>query len=421
MASPKDMCDVAVVGAGPAGLAAAEYLALAGLSVEVFERMPTPARKFLMAGKSGLNITHSENMSDFLKRYGESDVHLTEPVQTFSPKDIRIWAEGLGTETFVGSSGRVFPIEFKASPLLRSWLKRLNRLGVKIHIRTTWVGWCKNTGHIQFSGNDGDFTIKPRATVIAVGGTSWPKLGSAGEWQQYMQTREIEMVPFRPSNCGFNINWSEHFKDRFAGQPIKNIVLCFAGTAEKGDVMITKNGIEGGTVYKMAPSLVNAMGTGGDVSLFMDLTPDRSIEQLQQRLSEPRGKRSLSDHIRRKTSLKGVQTGLLYEVVSTQDLSDPIKLAKKIKKLPLTITSPRPIEEAISVAGGVSFNALDENLMIKALPGTFCAGEMVAWDAPTGGYLLTACLAQGRQAAAGVLAWLDRCIPSSKQAKNSCE
>lgn len=418
MSSQKNVCDIAVIGAGPAGLAAAECLALAGFSVEVFERMPTPARKFLMAGKSGLNITHSEKQADFLKRYGKSAGQLTKPIAAFGPDEIRLWAKGLGTETFVGSSGRVFPKEYKASPLLRSWLKHLGNLGVTLHTRTKWNGWCEATGNPQFLGINGVLTVNARATIIAVGGTSWPKLGSVGEWHQYMQSKKIEMEPFRPSNCGFNVSWSDHFLDRFAGHPLKNCMLTFKDHTEKGDVMITKDGIEGGTIYKMSAALVKALDDKETASLFVDLTPDRPLEQLKQRLNQPRGKRSLTDHIRRKTGLKGVQTGLLREVASAKELSDPIKLAHLIKSIPLAIQSPRPIEEAISVSGGVSFNALDENLMLKALPGTFCAGEMVTWDAPTGGYLLTACLAQGRHAAAGVIRWLERGPAPCKRAKS---
>lgn len=417
MSRTKHRCDVAVIGAGPAGLSAAEGLAQAGFSVEVFERMPTPARKFLMAGKSGLNITHSEDFSSFIKRYGNAAGHLTDPIRAFPAEKIQDWAQELGVETFVGSSGRVFPKTFKASPLLRAWLARLNNLGVKMHTRTMWTGWDKSTGLCQFSNADGLFNVKARATILALGGVSWPKLGSVGEWQQPMRSKEIEMVPFAPSNCGFNVKWSDHFRGRFAGHPIKNCLLSFADSEEKGDVMITKNGIEGGTVYKMSSLLVGALKTRDSVILFLDLAPDRTLEQLEHRLAEPRGKRgkrSLSDHIRRKTGLKGVQIGILHEVASASGLAEPKTLAYLIKNVPLPLTSARPIEEAISVAGGVSFDALNENLMLKALPGTFCAGEMVAWDAPTGGYLLTACMAQGRQAAAGAKAWLDGTKTTSK-------
>ena len=415
MTSSKHTCDVAVIGAGPAGLSAAEHLAQVGYSVEIFERMPTPARKFLMAGKSGLNITHNEELPGFLKKYRASTHHLREPIEAFGPKEIQAWARDLGTETFVGSSGRVFPKVFKASPLLRAWLRRLNDNGVKIHTRSAWTGWDEQSGFCQFNGPAGDFSVNSRATILALGGVSWPKLGSAGEWQERMQSKEITMVPFTPSNCGFNVNWSPHFRIRFAGHPLKNCVIRHENTKEKGDVMITESGIEGGAVYKLSSSMVQALALKEDITLSLDLTPDRSVTQLEQRLSEPQGKRSLTDHIRRKAGLKGVQLGLLREVAGPNDLADPETSANLIKKLPLTIKSPRPIEEAISVAGGIAFEMLDENLMLKALPGTFCAGEMVAWNAPTGGYLLTACLAQGRQAAEGVHAWLGRGEPSPKQ------
>jgi uncharacterized flavoprotein (TIGR03862 family) len=369
--------------------------------------MPTPARKFLMAGKSGLNITHSAEFPDFIKQYGTSAPNLQKSIRAFGSKEIQTWAQELGTETFVGSSGRVFPKTFKASPLLRSWLERLSSDGVKIHTRTTWAGWDKSTGFCQFTGPDGAFSVNARATILALGGISWPKLGSVGEWQDRMQSKNIKMVPFTPSNCGFNIEWSPHFRTRYAGHPVKNCLLSFADMVEKGDVMITDTGIEGGTVYKMSSLVVQALELKGNATLFIDLAPDRPTKQLEQRLKEPQGKRSLTDHIRRKTGLKGAQLGLLRELASPKDLSDPQISANLIKKLPLAVKSSRPIEEAISVAGGISFEALDENLMLKALPGTFCAGEMVAWDAPTGGYLLTACLAQGKQAAKGAEAWLE--------------
>ncbi len=408
MAITQHKCDAAIIGAGPTGLMAAEELARAGYTVEIFERMPTPARKFLMAGKSGLNITHSEDLSIFTSRYGKSADNLTKPIEAFSNIEIRKWVEDLGIETFVGSSGRVFPKAFKASPLLRAWLHRLNDMGVKLHLRTNWQGWDPESNNLMFMGPNGALQAQAGTTVLALGGTSWPKLGSNGEWQQALRDKAVKLEPFRPSNCGFNIKWSDYFRERYAGEPIKNCILNFAGTSAKGDVMVTANGIEGGTVYKLSAPIVEALGNNQPASITIDLTPDRSTKQLEDRLAQPQGKRSLSDHIRRKTGLKGVQIGLLREFAAKEAFSSAEGIAGLIKSISIPIKSVRPIEEAISVAGGVSFDGLDENLMLTALPGTFCAGEMVAWDAPTGGYLLTACLAQGKQAAVGAAAWLDK-------------
>ena len=406
MATLPTKCDVAVIGAGPAGLMAAEQLGRAGFCVNLYERMPTPARKFLMAGKSGLNLTHSEDLPAFTKRYGNWSDRLARPIKAFSNTQIRQWAHDLGIETFVGSSGRVFPKTFKASPLLRAWLKRLNSLGVELHTRTTWQGWNENGDHLVFVGPNGTFEVDAQATILALGGTSWPKLGSVGEWQQPMQAIGVAIEQFRPVNCGFNVDWSAHFRERFAGQPVKNCLLSFNGKTVKGDVMITNNGIEGGTIYKVSAAIVAALENGSSTAISLDLAPDQSTNRLKTRLSEAQGKRSLTDHIRRKTGLKGVQIGLLREFAHGEPLNNPEALAAKIKSLQVPITSARPIEEAISVAGGVSFAAMDENLMLNALPGTFCAGEMVAWDAPTGGYLLSASLAQGKQAAEGAINWL---------------
>ena len=409
-------CDAAIIGAGPAGLMAAEELARAGYTVEVFERMPTPARKFLMAGKSGLNITHSEDLPIFTSRYGNSAKHLSKPVEAFSNIEIRKWVENLGIETFVGSSGRVFPKALKASPLLRAWLHRLNDLGVKLHLRTMWQGWNPENSNLMFTGPNGAFQVQAGATVLALGGASWPTLGSKGEWQQSLAANGVKLDPFRPSNCGFNVKWSNYFSDQYAGKPIKNCLLGFGGNTAKGDVMVTATGIEGGTVYKLSASIVETLENNQPTTVTVDLAPDRSAKQLEDRLAQPQGKRSLSDHIRRKTGLKGVQIGLLHEFAGKEAFHSPNALAGLIKSLPIPIKSPRPIEEAISVAGGVAFGGMDENLMLTALPGTFCAGEMVAWDAPTGGYLLTACLAQGKQAAAGATAWLDK----AGSAQNKC-
>lgn len=418
MATDITNCDVAIIGAGPTGLMAAQQLAHKGYKALIFERMPTPARKFLMAGKSGLNLTHSENLDAFTNRYGETAKHLSGAIKGFSNTAVRQWAHDLGVETFVGSSGRVFPKAFKASPLLRAWLKRLDDMGVELLTRSTWQGWSDDGSHLVFAGPDGVFRVKARAAILAMGGTSWPKLGSVGEWQRPLAAKGVSLEPFRAINCGFNVAWSEHFRTRFAGQPIKNCIISEGPTTKyqsaKGDVMVTQNGVEGGPVYKISAALTATLSRRGKAMIVLDLAPDHSVSHLTARLSELQGKRSLTDHIRRKTGLKGVQLGLLREFTQGGELSYPAKIAARIKAIPIPIASARPIEEAISVAGGIPFSEMDDNLMLTALPGTFCAGEMVAWDAPTGGYLLTACMAQGRQAASGAAAWLDKtCSPAN--------
>ncbi len=400
-------CEVAIIGAGPAGLAAAEHLASAGHRVHIFERMPTPARKFLMAGKSGLNITHAEDLQKFIARYSAEARKLTSAIRSFSPEDIRVWAADLGVETFIGSSGRVFPTHYKASPLLRAWLARLNKMGINLHTRHKWVGWAGDRTELVFETPDGIKHTTAEATILALGGTSWPKLGSVGEWQADLRDRYVDLKPFQPANCGFEINWSPHFRDRFAGEPVKNCVLSACNCTTKGDFVVTKAGVEGSAIYQVSRAVREEIEQRGTAIITVDLTPDKTQDELCSRLIEPRKKRSLADHIRRKTGLRGVKSGLLREFLNPDEMRSPEKLASYIKALPLRIQSSRPIEEAISVAGGVSFGSLDDNLMLTALPGIFCAGEMVDWEAPTGGYLLTACLAQGKQAAAGVRTWLE--------------
>jgi len=395
---------IAIIGAGPAGLMAAEVLAEAGLTPVLYDAMPTPARKFLMAGKSGLNITHREALEPFLSRYGDAEDKIAPAVRAFTPKAIRDWASGLGTETFVGSSGRVFPTAFKASPLLRAWLKRLSDLGVTLMTRHRFTGWDTD-GALVFETPEGQKTVKADATLLALGGASWPRLGADGSWTEALAAKGVDITPFRPANCGFNVAWSPHFKDRFEGEPVKGAILHAGEHSLKGDFVITRNGIEGSAVYALSAALRDRIEAEGQAVLTLDLMPDKSAEALTQQLLKPRGKRSLATHLKKAVHISGVKAGLLRECLPKDVMTDPIRLATALKSVPITLTAPRPIEEAISVAGGIRFDALDHNLMLRAMPGTFAAGEMIDWEAPTGGYLLTACLAEGRQAALGMLAF----------------
>ncbi|WP_417451456.1 TIGR03862 family flavoprotein [Kordiimonas sp.] len=393
---------IAIIGAGPAGLMAAEQLTGAGMSVDIFDAMPTPARKFLMAGKSGLNITHSEPLETFLTRYGPLRHGLQDAVRAFPPSAVCEWSAGLDNPTFVGSSGRVFPEARKASPLLRNWLVRVTGSGARIHTWHRWTGWDKNGAHI-FDTPQGQKTVQGDATLFALGGTSWPRLGGNGNWLQAFADRGIKLAPFKPANCGFNHVWSDFFRQRFSGAPVKNILLKHGNETVQGDFVITGTGIEGSSVYTLSAYLRDEIEKQGETTLSIDLTPDRSLEYLLGALGRPRGKKSFATHLKRTTGLVGVKAGLLRELLPKSAFENPAKLAKNIKALSLPLSSPRPIDEAISVAGGVSFDAVDSNLMLQGLPGQFVAGEMMDWEAPTGGYLLTACFAQGRQAAKGII------------------
>ncbi|NVJ96948.1 MAG: TIGR03862 family flavoprotein [Alphaproteobacteria bacterium] len=397
--------DVAIIGAGPAGLMAAEDLIKAGIKPVIYDAMPTPARKFLMAGKSGLNLSHSEPIQTFLARYGASEDRLGDAVRGFNSWAIRDWAEGLGTETFVGSSGRIFPTAFKASPLLRAWLARLKEGEAILNTRYRWTGWT-DAGLLRFDTPTGPVEVMAKTTILALGGISWPRLGSDGSWLPHLTGRGIHVVPFRPANCGFNVGWSEHFRERFEGEAVKNTVLTFEGDRVQGDFVVTRDGVEGSAIYAHSAAIRDNIEKYGPATLELDLTPDRTVQQLENALAKPRGKKSFATHLKKTTGLGGVKAGLIRECLPTADINDPHKLAQGIKALPIVLESARPIEEAISVAGGIAFEELDENLMLKALPGTFCAGEMIDWEAPTGGYLLTACFAQGKQAAYGVTNWL---------------
>ena len=395
----------AVIGGGPAGLMAAEALAAAGVQVDVYDAMPSVGRKFLQAGVGGLNLTHAEPLDAFLTRYGARRATLETLLGTFGPEDLRAWAAGFGIETFVGTSGRVFPKEMKAAPLLRAWLKRLRAAGVRFHLRHRWKGWGAD-GALVFAAPDGDVTRCADALVLALGGGSWARLGSDAAWVPLLQARGVEIAPLKPANCGFEVPWSAHFRERFAGQPVKPVTAWMEdGTPVQGEFVVTEQGIEGGLVYALSAPLREAIAAQGSATLHLDLAPNRDVPRLVQDLSRPRGSQSLANHLRKQAGIEGVKAGLLREVLGKELPAAPA-LAASLKDLPLKITATRPLDEAISSAGGVSFAALDRRLMLKAMPGVFCAGEMLDWEAPTGGYLLTACFATGRAAGEGALDWL---------------
>ena len=387
---------VAIVGAGPAGLMAAEVLAQAGVAVTIYDRMPSPGRKFLLAGRGGLNLTHSEKLPEFMDRYGSAKPALAAAIAAFPPSEVVAWCEALGQPTFVGSSGRVFPKAFKASPLLRAWLQRLDRLGVVLRTRQHWTGWDE-AGALRFTGT----TARPDATVLALGGASWPKLGADGGWTSLLP--DVEITPLRPANCGFEIAWSEHFRTRFAGTPLKRIALAFEGRTLRGEAMISQHGIEGGAVYAMSASLRDAIAAHGMAIPSVDLRPDVDLETLRTKLDAPRKGMSLSSFLRKQAALPPVAVALVQEALHAGAVAP---LADLIKALPLTLLAPRPIDRAISTAGGIAWSELDENFMLRRRPGLFAAGEMMDWEAPTGGYLLQACFSTGVAAARGALGYL---------------
>jgi len=400
----------AVIGAGPAGLMAAERLAAGGASVDVYDAMPSVGRKFLLAGKGGLNLTHGEALEPFLDRYGARRPALESWIRAFDPPALRAWAAGLGIETFVGSSHRVFPKDLKAAPLLRAWLHRLREAGVRFHQRHRWLGWDA-TGALRFATPDGERLEHPAATVLALGGGSWARLGSDGAWRPWLAARGVEVAPLAPSNCGFDVGWSDFLRERHAGAPIKPVVLRFDAPdgrrfERQGEFVLTATGIEGSLVYAASALLRDAIAAHGSATLTLDLLPDRSAEFVAAEVARPRGSRSLATHLKSRLGIDGAKAALLHEVLGRDGVHDPARLAAALKALPLTLKAPRPLDEAISSAGGVRFEALDDRLMCRALPGVFCAGEMLDWEAPTGGYLLTACFATGRAAAEGALAWL---------------
>lgn len=403
--------NVAVIGAGPAGLMAAEVLAAGGAGVTVYERMPSVGRKFLLAGRGGLNLTHSEPLDQFLQRYREAMPHLQPAIEAFPPEALRAWSESLGQQTFVGSSGRVFPQAMKASPLLRAWLRRLDQLGVKLALRHRWIGW-NASDELQFETPGGVSPIKSDATVIALGGASWPKLGADGSWIDTFAAKDIEIAPLRPANCGFQVEWSDIFRERFEGQPLKGVVLSFGEHEVRGEATITRDGIEGGAVYALSAPIRDAVLTHGGATVYVALRPDLAVSDLTTRVSKPRQKQSMSTHLRKTAGLSPVAIGLLQEAAIAAGMSlsamDPGSLAVFINAVPIKLTGVAPIERAISTAGGISFDDIDAQFMLRRLPGVFVAGEMLDWEAPTGGYLLQACFATGAAAGQGVLNYLKR-------------
>ena len=395
-----------VIGAGPAGLMAAEVLAQGGASVTVYDAMPSAGRKFLMAGRGGLNLTHSEPLPAFLARYREAAPRLEAAISAFPPERLREWSEALGQPTFVGSSGRVFPQSFKASPLLRAWLRRLDSQGVQFAFRHRWTGWDEQ-GRLRFQTPDGERVVEARATVLALGGASWPRLGSDGAWADLLAAKGVAISPLRPANCGFTVAWSDVFRDRFEGQPLKGVEFKFGAQTIRGEAMITRNGIEGGAIYALSAELREAIAKSGQVTLRVALRPDLGTDELAARSSVPRGKQSLSNFLRKALNLSPVAIGLLQEaaISSGQSLSS-LNLAELISAVPIKLTGIAPIARAISTAGGISFDELDADFMLRRLPGVFAAGEMLDWEAPTGGYLLQASFATGAAAGRGALKWL---------------
>ncbi len=386
---------------------AAEVLAKNGVKVDIYDAMPSVGRKFLMAGKGGMNITHSEPFDVFLTRYGSRRDYIEPMLRSFSSAALREWMRGLGVETFVGTSGRVFPTEMKAAPLLRAWLHRLRGMGVRFHVRHRWCGWDEQ-GSLRFETPDGEHLAQADATVLALGGGSWPQLGSDGAWVDLLAQRGITVAPLRPANCGFDVRWSSHLRDRFAGEPLKSIAASFGNSRKQGECVITAQGIEGGLIYAFSAALRDEIEAKGEAVLHLDLLPDWTAERVQKEVTHPRGARSLSSHLQSRLGLKGVKATLLREVLSAEQMHDPALVARAIKALPLHLIAPRPLAEAISTAGGIPFESLDEHLMLKRMPGVFCAGEMLDWEAPTGGYLLSACFASGHAAGEGALQWLQQ-------------
>jgi uncharacterized flavoprotein (TIGR03862 family) len=400
---------IAVIGAGPAGLMAAEVIAQGGACVTVYDAMPSAGRKFLMAGRGGLNLTHSEALPAFLARYGEATPRLAAAITGFPPESLRQWSETLGQPTFVGSSGRVFPKTFKTSPLLRAWLRRLDAAGVQFALRHRWTGWEEN-GRLSFQAPDGKRVVEARAAVLALGGASWPRLGSDGAWVETLATRGVTISKLRPANCAFNVAWSDIFRDRFEGQPLKGAALSFGSPSVRGEAVITRTGIEGGAIYALSAELREAIAEKGEAILHIALRPDLATSDFVARLSMPRAKQSMSNFLRKVAHLSPVAIGLLQEAALASGVSlsplSPENLAGLINDVPIKLDGVAPIARAISTAGGISFDELDADFMIRRLPGTFAAGEMLDWEAPTGGYLLQACFATGVAAGKGALRWL---------------
>ena len=398
---------IAIIGAGPSGLFAAEILSRKGFNVHVYEKKPSVARKFLMAGRGGLNITHSEDFEKFVTRYNDCASVIKPILEKFTPNDMRDWCHDLGQETFIGSSGRVFPTAMKASPLLRAWLARLEKHGVHIHTRHTWTGWDDHE-HTTFQKDDGDvFKIKPDAVLLSLGGASWPSLGSDGTWAKILSEKNISIIPFSPSNCGFHIEWSSHIRNKFSGAPLKGIKLSSNNQSALGEIVITQNGIEGGAVYALSSVIRKTIEKSGMAKITIDLRPKMSEDNIALKLSKPRGKLTFSTWLQKTLHLSPLSIALLYEVDADLHKRDKFIIAATIKSIPFSTTSPFSLERAISSAGGLPFCELDGHLMITKLPGVFACGEMLDWEAPTGGYLLQASFATGKAAANGILHWIN--------------
>lgn len=406
------LSNVAVIGGGPAGLMAAERLVAAGCTVDLYDAMPSVGRKFLLAGRGGLNLTHSEPFEAFAARYGERRAQVEPLLRRFDADALRAWVHALGIETFVGTSGRVFPREMKAAPLLRAWLHRLRASGVRLHMRHRWTGWQAD-GALRFATPQGETAVRADALILACGGASWPRLGSDGAWVGPLGARGVAARPLQPANCGFDVAWTPFFAERFAGQPLKSVVLEVRDHGgqhfrRKGEFVVTSTGVEGSLVYAASALLRDEIAATGQATATLDLLPDWTPERVLAAVAHPRGSRSMGSHLKSRLNLDAVRSALLHEVLDKAAMQDAARVAATLKALPLTLLRPRPVDEAISTAGGVRFEDLDEGLMLRALPGVFCAGEMLDWEAPTGGYLLNACMASGLVAGEGASAWLKR-------------
>ena len=403
-------CELIIIGGGPAGLMAAEMARAQGIEVDLYDAKGSVGRKFLIAGKGGMNLTHSEPKPDFVQRFGKRAKEVGRWLDDFDADALRAWARGLGVETFVGTSGRVFPSDLKAAPLLRGWVHRLRESGVRFHVHHRWQGWNEN-GALRFETPDGERTLTAKAVVLALGGASWPQLGSDGTWMPWLTSRGVDVAALQPSNCGFDIDWTDYLAARFAGAPLKPVAAIWRDASgrehvRQGECVITATGIEGSLIYALSALLRDTIAAHGYATLELDLTPDRTLARLQRDLAMPRGSRSFSEHLRRHAGLTGAKAALIHELLDKSQRQHTDTVARTIKRLPLRLKRARPVAEAISTAGGVRTEAIDDNMMLTALPGVFCAGEMLDWEAPTGGYLLTACFASGRRAGLGAAAWL---------------
>lgn len=403
---------IAVIGGGPAGLMAAERALRAGFSVDLYERMGSVGRKFLVAGKGGLNLTHSDSAEVFASRFGSRSAEIAAWLSRFGPAALREWAESLGVKTFIGSSGRVFPEDLKAAPLLRRWVRNLRSDGVRFHVHHEWTGWA-DQNVLRFRSNGEEVLANADAVVLALGGGSWPKLGSDGRWQSLLTSRDVDVAPLQASNCGFDVGWTDHLSSRHAGSPIKPVIIQWDSSEgeqrkRQGEFVLTSTGVEGSLIYSISGELRDTISARGLAMIHLDLAPDRDSQRLHRDLSRPRGKHSLAKHLHRQAGIDGAKSALLHEVLDRAAFDDVDQLVAAIKSLPLRLQRARPMDEAISTAGGVRLEEFDGNLMLKQLPGVFCAGEMLDWEAPTGGYLLTACFASGFMAGTGAAEWLAR-------------